>query len=955
MKYRATTFAPKLRIISDCLEVMNKFQQISLLSLMLLIGGNPIKADDRVVNNVRQGTVRGRVVDNTQQVLPGASIYIESLHTGVTSDVNGFYTFTNLNPGTYTVTVSYVGYQTIELKLTIPAGGTLEKDVVMNEGIALQEVNVKGVFQGQRKAINTQKSMMGVGNVVSADQVGKFPDSNIGDALKRIPGINVQYDQGEARFGQVRGTSADLSSVTINGNRIPSAEGETRNVQLDLIPADMIQMVEVNKVVTPEMDADAIGGSINLVTKNSPYKRFITATAGTGYNWVSDKAQLNLGFTYGQRFFQDKLGIMLSASYQNAPSGSDDVEFVWDKDVNTGEVTVTDYQIRQYYVTRERQSYSAALDWAINPNHKLTFKGIFNNRNDWENRYRMTLKDLNLDDGECVQNNKATVRIQTKGGTPDTRNARLERQRTMDFTLGGEHLFGRLSSEWSLNYAQASEVRPNERYIDYQLKKQKFDLDLSEERWPLATPQAGSKMVLDEDFSLKEVTEQQEDIREKDLKAKLDFKLPLTKGAWGNSLRFGAKLVHKTKDKEIDFYEYTPLDEKGFDAASLAAAVEQNRDGYMPDNAYRAGWFVSKEYLGNLDLNNASLFEKEQVAEELATNYNAKETVTAGYVRFDQQLGKDVDLMLGLRLENTHVKYSGSQYDAVEDVTTRTPYESDSYLNVLPSILLKWDVNNDLKLRTSFTNTIARPKYSALAPNISIDRNDNEITLGNPNLKPTISYNFDLSGEYYFQSIGLVSAGLFYKRINDFIVDQTLRNYEWNGNIYTKFSQPRNSGNANLLGVELAFQRDFGFIAPALKCLGFYGNYTYSYSRVNDFNFEGREGEKGLRLPGSPEHTANASLFFDKAGVNIRLSYNHASAFIDEMGASDFYDRYYDAVNYMDVNAGYTFGKLFKTTLYVEATNLLNQPLRYYQGTKERTMQSEHYGVKVNAGIKVQF
>ena len=89
--------------------------------------------------------------------------------------------------------------------------------------------------------------------------------------------------------------------------------------------------------------------------------------------------------------------------------------------------------------------------------------------------------------------------------------------------------------------------------------------------------------------------------------------------------------------------------------------------------------------------------------------------------------------------------------------------------------------------------------------------------------------------------------------------------------------------------------------------------------------------------------------------MNIRLSYNHASAFIDEMGASDFYDRYYDAVNYMDVNAGYTFGKLFKTTLYVEATNLLNQPLRYYQGTKERTMQSEHYGVKVNAGIKVQF
>ncbi len=940
---------------------MSKLQQAAFCGLLLMAVGSTnitLQADERekvTESSPRQGVLRGRIIDKGNQTLPGASIYIEKLQMGVTSDVNGFFTLSNLEPGTYTVKVSYVGYSPVELKLTIPTGKTLEHDFVLNEGVELQEVVVGGAFQGQRRALSQQRSMLGMGHVVSADQVGKFPDSNIGDALKRIPGINVQYDQGEARFGQVRGTSADLSSVTVNGNRIPSAEGDTRNVQLDLIPADMIQMVEVNKVVTPEMDADAIGGSINLVTKNSPYKRFITATAGTGYNWVSDKAQLNLGFTYGQRFFGDRLGVILSASYQHAPSGSDNVEFVWDKDINTGELTLTDYQIRQYYVTRERQSYSAALDWAIHANHKLTFKGIFNNRNDWENRYRLTLKDLNIADGDCVINNKATVRIQTKGGTPNNRNARLERQRTMDFTLGGEHLFGRLSADWSFNYAQASEDRPNERYIDYQLKKQKFDLDLSSERWPLATPKDGSKMLLDEDFSLKEVTEQQEDIKEEDLKFKLDFKLPLTKGSWGNSLRFGGKFVRKSKDKEIDFYEYTPLDKETFNQESIASALYQNRDGFMPDNAYQPGRFVRKEYLGTLDFNNPSLFEKEQVAEELATNFNARETVSAGYLRFDQKLGKQWDLMLGLRLENTHVKYSGSQYDAVEDVTTRTPYESNSYLNVLPSLLAKWNVSDNLKLRGSFTTTIARPKYSALAPNISIDRNDNEITLGNPGLKPTKSYNFDLSGEYYFPSVGMVSAGLFYKKIDDFIVDQTLRNYEWNGNVYTKFSQPRNSGNAKLFGVELGFQRDFGFITPALKCFGFYGNYTYSYSRVKHFNFEGRENESGLRLPGSPEHTANASLFFDKSGFNIRLSYNYASAFIDEMGASSFYDRYYDATSYMDLNASYTFGRKLKTTFYAEATNLLNQPLRYYQGTKERTMQSEHYGVKINAGVKIYF
>ena len=923
---------------------MKHIVKVFTLLFLFLTVGSTAKADEKV-NVVKQGTVRGRIIDATKQTLPGASIYIEKLHAGVTSDVNGFYTFPNLEPGTYTVKVSYVGYSPVELKITIPEGRTLEKDVVMNEGVELQEVVVGGAFQGQRRAVNSQKTSLGIKNVVSADQVGKFPDSNIGDALKRISGINVQYDQGEARFGQVRGTSADMSSVTINGNRVPSAEGDTRNVQLDLIPADMIQTIEVNKVVTPDMDADAIGGSINLITKNSPYKRFISATAGTGYNWISDKAQLNLGFTYGDRFFNDKLGLILSASYQNSPSGSDDIEFVWDKDVETGELCITDYQVRQYYVTRERQSYSAALDWDINANHKLTFKGIFNNRNDWENRYRTTLKDLDPD-------GNATVRIQTKAGTPDNRNARLERQRTMDFALGGEHLFGALSMDWHASYAKASEERPNERYIDFQLKKQKFDMDLSDERQPFASPKTGSTMTLNDEFSLKELTEQQEDIKEQDLKFSANFKLPFKNG---NKLKFGAKVVRKTKDKEVDFYEYSPLDEDAFMTNSLANTVDQTNKNFMPNNKYQAGIYASKEYTGSLDLNNASLFEKEQVQEELAGNFNARETVTSGYLRFDQKLTKDVELMTGLRIENTNLAYTGRTYDADEDLTSKTDRQRNSYINFLPSLLVKWNVNDDFKVRGSFTQTLSRPKYSALVPSVNIKRSDNEITIGNPELKPTVSYNFDLSADYYFRSIGLISAGIFYKKIDDFIVDQVSTNYEYQGNTYTRFTQPKNAGNANLVGVELSYQRDFSFIAPALKCVGFYGTYTYTHSRVEDFNFEGRENEKDLSMPGSPEHTANASLYFEKGGLNLRLSYNFASDFIDEMGESTFYDRYYDKVNYMDVNASYTFGKKFKTTFYAEANNLLNQPLRYYQGTKDRTMQAEYYGVKVNAGVKINF
>ena len=920
---------------------MEKVKRLLFIAALFGAGCIGVTAANDVSELAVVGSVTGRITDAEHRVLPGATIMIEELHTGVTSDMNGFYKLPNLKPGTYEVKISYVGFQPIVAKIVIEGNKSKESNFVLTEGIALQEVVVDGAFSGQRRAMQMQKNSMGITNIVSADQVGKFPDSNIGDALKRINGINVQYDQGEARFGQVRGTSADLTSVTVNGNRLPSAEGDTRNVQLDLIPSDMVQTIEVNKVVTEDMDGDAIGGAINLVTKNTPSRRVLNFTVGTGHTWISDKQQWNFGATWGDRFFNDRLGVMASASYQYAPGGSDNTEFEYEMG-NDG-VELKEAQARQYYVTRERQSYSLALDYKFNPLNKISFKGIYNRRNDWENRYRISYKKLNS------SASKQSVVLETKAGAYDTKNARLERQQTMDFTLDGDHYIGNLKIDWAGSYSRATEERPNERYASFEYEGIDFGSGFKDVfgRHPYCTVPLPD---LDDDgWSIDELTNQDEDIVENEYKARLNFELPLVSGLYGNKLKFGAKYTSKDKKRDVSFYEY---DEELL-GNWRTQTYPQIRSGFMPGEFYPLHTpFIRKEFLGGI------AFDKsygEEVLEEEAGNYKVKESILAGYIRFDQKLGKKGDLMLGLRLENTHVKYSGSQFDADEEKTTRTPYESDSYLNVLPSVLVKYDVNDDFKVRASFTNTIARPKYSALAPNITIKRSDNEISLGNPGLKPTLSYNFDLSGEYYFKSIGLVSAGIFYKKINDFIVDQTLRNYSYNGTTYTKFSQPRNSGNADLLGVEVAYQRDFSFIAPSLKCIGFYGTYTYSYSRVDNFNFEGRENESSLRLPGSPEHTANASLFFEKSGLSIRLSYNYASAFIDEMGSEKFYDRYYDAVNYMDANASYTFGKKLKTTFYAEANNLLNQPLRYYQGTKDRTMQSEHYGIKVNAGVKINF
>lgn len=888
--------------------------------------------------------LKGRILDNEHNPLPGAVVILDGKAHSAVADADGFYSFSNLESGTHRLNISYLGFVPVSQAIVL-ADTDVTQDIIMSDSSKeLNEVVVTGVFSGQQRAINAQKSNINVTNIVSADQIGKFPDSNIGDALKRISGINVQYDQGEARFGQVRGTPADFSSVTINGSRIPSAEGDIRNVQLDLIPSDMIQTIEVNKTLMPDQDGDAIGGSINLVTKNSPRRLTLNAVAGTGYNWISRKAQMNFGLTIGNRFFNDRLGIMVSASYNNAPSGSYNTEFIWGKD-DAGKLYLSDYQIRQYYVTRERQSYSLSADWKFNDFNKIWFKGIFNNRNDWENRYRTTLKDITPD-------GVADVRVQTKGGSHDNRNARLERQRTMDFTLGGENRLGFLSLDWRIGYAHASEERPNERYIDFRLKKQHFSFDLSNPRTPFATPDEGSTMLLDDKFSLKDLTQQQEDITEQDLKASLDFKTHLSDRS---KLKFGFKFVNKTKDKEIDYYEYTPVDKKGFNKDALAHSVNESTDRFMPSSRYQTGSFISKQFLGSLNLDDASLFEKAQVAEELAGNYNARENVTAGYIRLDSRITDNLNFTGGLRVENTALRYTGRIYDDESGTVSKTDPESSSYINFLPSMIFKWDVNKDFMIRAGYNQSISRPKYSALVPGMNIKRGDNEIVIGNPGLKATTSHNIDLNAEYYWKSIGLVSAGLFYKRIEGFIVDEVSFNHEYEGHVWTKFTQPKNGGNANFFGAEFSYQRDFSFIAPALRCVGLYGTYTYTHSRVTDFNFEGRENEKGLSLPGSPEHTANVSLYFEKFGLSARLSFNYASDFIDEMGASKFYDRYYDSVKYMDFNISYTFGKKTKFTIYADCTNLLNQPLRYYQGSKDLTMQQEYYGVKINGGIKVSF
>jgi hypothetical protein len=278
------------------------------------------------VSMAQKAFVKGKIVDDQNQPLPGANVSISETNQGTFSSLNGEFYLSGIEAGNYTLEISYIGFNKASKKVDLQSGATLLVNFELTPGLEIGEVVVNSRLVGEAKSINNQKNALNITNMISFEQLERFPDANIGDALKRLPGVNVQYDQGEARFGNVRGTSPELNSITINGERIPSAEAEVRVVQLDLVPSDMIQSVEFNKAVTPDMDADAIGGSINLTTKSAPYKKELKGDFSSGWNFVANKPSFKGSLTYSNRFAANKLGLVLSASGYDNFLGSDNIE-----------------------------------------------------------------------------------------------------------------------------------------------------------------------------------------------------------------------------------------------------------------------------------------------------------------------------------------------------------------------------------------------------------------------------------------------------------------------------------------------------------------------------------------------------------------------------------------------------------------------------------------------------
>ena len=894
------------------------------------------------------GTLTGRVVDEHNRALAGANVVLLDLNMGDATEQNGEFRIDDVPVGPTVVTVRFIGFQTEQDTVSVLPNRATRIDLKLQAGVVeLDELLVVGErLKGQAKALNEQKTNFNVSNVVSADQVGRFPDQNIGDALKRIPAISVNYNQGEARYVNIRGTGPRLNTVSIDGEHIPSADGETRAVQLDLIPADMIQSVEVNKTITPDMDADAIGGNVNLITRATPYFRRVSATLGSGYNVLRSKPMLTGSIVLGKRYFDEKLGLMLSASCYDHLLGSHNTEGVWDVS-DKDAIYPSQWDVRHYEIRRLRRSFSLSTDYRIDDNNRFFVNFMVNHRDDWENRLRLRYRLDESDDGESKD---TEIRRQTKGGPEHGRNnnARLEDQRTNNIKFKGKHNFGDGKQiEWTISHGRAWERRPNERYIAWSVDDEEVGVDLSNLRTPLFEEDVPYK-----DFEPEEFSEEYRGTEERDTRFKIDVDIPMVKkGKYESTFFAGAKLKYKTKWREQDFVRMK-LTEKGkdvFEDMTDSETRDFTRDNFLAGD-YKIGRFTTYEFLGALDFDNDELYEpRRDLDEYIAGNYDADEDVAAAYILLEQELGKKLDMKVGLRMEQTRIDYNGYAY--FEETKDAEPtHGADYYVNWLPGVHFKLKPANNTTLRFAWTNTLSRPNYYDLVPYRAVSRGGDVLEIGNPHLRPTTSTNFDMMIEQYFESVGILSAGLFSKDLQNFIYIRKERDYEdpVTGNDYEEFFQPQNGAEAFLLGFEMAYQRQLVFLPGFLSNFGIYANYTYTHSKANSPRFP----QANLRLPGAAPHTLNLNVTYETSCFFAGLSFNYTSPYLDpdELDLTPGLERYYDKVNYLDFNTSYELTP--QTRFFLEANNLLNQPLRYYAGTPERTLQQEFYNFRVTAGFK---
>lgn len=900
--------------------------------------------------------VSGRIADDRGAPLPGARVTVRHLGIVTTTDRQGRYVLPALPPGQHTVEIDYLGLPLSTHTITVSPGSANISDIVVAHANQSDAIIITGsITDATARALNQQRTADNTTNVVSADSIGRFPDTNIAEALQRLPGIGVERDQGEGNFISLRGAPSEFTSVTVDGVALPSSSPDTRAVDLGTLPSEVVNALEISKSLLPWQDADAIAGSVNLVTR-SPFdnpRPSMRINGGVGYNEMGSTNDERLSVVASNVFGpSNQFGIVLSASYAQTDRRVDNIESVWtilERPEGDEILGVEEQEFKDYETRRERTSITGALEYRPTTTDRYYLRGTFGRRVDDEFR---NLLAIYYADGDLLPGATETTASWENARFGREFRHRIKQDESWALSIGGDNQYNLFSVDYALSFANSEETYPGRRQLLYR-SGASYDMsyDFSQDpNNPTLSLFSTQEHLNPANYSFREHVDRWQDTVQEERAAAVNFTVPTRLFEQSAQWRFGARLRLREVTADEERYRNRSAGASPGPFASMLSTERSQNFGY------HLGWKYDdnlvREYFSNQRANTVSAGNRLLEASTVG-DYWVQEDIYAAYGALRVQTER-ANLTLGLRVENTQFEGSAYAYDldinGPSGITLNAI--SHEYTDWFPNLTMRYGFTDNLIGRLALSRGISRPRYRDAVPRASYEDDGGtlEVDRGNPELKPTLSNNLDAGLEYYFEPLGVLSAGLFYKDLTDYVfLLQTTGTY--NG-LPANFLQSQNAKDGHIFGIEFNYQQQFTFLPGWLSGFGVAANYTWSDAELTLPTSLAGRGDSAP-LPNHSETTVNFSIFYETDRFNARLSWTDRSDFIDEFQEDPRLDTYWEGRSQLDFTASYDVTK--SVNVYFEAKNLTNSEGVRYAGSRSRVTEREQFGYLLFAGARFNF
>jgi TonB-dependent receptor len=749
------------------------------------------------------GGLKGVITDAaTSELLVGAHVLLGGTSIGGASDLMGNYVIRSIPAGQYKVKCSYVGYGSKEATVTITDDQTATLNFAL-QAITVEgsEVVITGQAQGQVAAINQQLTSNKIVNVISEQKIKELPDANAAEAIGRLPGVSVTRSGGEANKIILRGLSETMTTITVDGVQLSATDADSRGVDLSTIAQGSLSGITLTKAITSDMDGQAIAGNVNFMTKAAPAVRTVQLTAQGMYNGM-DKAygQFNLFGNYGERFFDDFLGVQVFGNIERRIRSSENFNVSYNLNDRRGGKTdwsITSFGVQYVPEARRRRGAKVILD-ANTPDAGVVKLAVDANRT--ERRLSYMTRYYPTAGGEVNYN---------FGGQDFNTDI-------LAVSLQGENHVAGFDLDWGLSFTQSQTDVPYNYSLNFlepallqggvpisgmvavpsDLRKGPYEafIPFALNNFSIASTQYGY-ITTNSSLDLQRT-------------ARLDVKRAYTLFDYAGEVKFGGKITaHYHRRYSSAFFSpyYNGVQYKShmINNDGLVVPKDLAAYGFGTTLQQNAGLIFLTNFIGSdtravfgqyalnplfiadkmrsfyemtrrgYDPNNNTR-EYSDNTQDAGGDYGAMEGVTSGYLMNTLNFGRFATLIAGVRVEADNNDYTAlfsptilSNYSTFLD-TAGAHTES----LVLPNVHLILRPTDFMNVRLAAYRGILRPDFNLRLPTyvmvgIASYVDAWQLKVGNPGLKNASATNYEANVQFYGDQIGLLSLSGYYKEIKD--------------------------------------------------------------------------------------------------------------------------------------------------------------------------------------------